>query len=67
MELKVRHKSMKAFGESLADAEEQLKIINRYVGLPSFEDKFESIGLGPLTSSKIEIFQVNVGKMCNQV
>ncbi len=32
-----------------------------------FGEKFESIGVGPLKADKIEIFQVNVGKMCNQV
>ena len=67
MEFKARHKSMKASGEQLAIAGEQLKIINQPAGLPSFDSKFESIGIGPLTTSKIEIFQVNVGKMCNQV
>jgi len=67
MELKVRHKSMKAFGEKLASANEQLTIINQPAGLSSFESKYESIGVGPLTTGKIEIFQVNVGKMCNQV
>jgi radical SAM/Cys-rich protein len=67
MELKTRHKSMKAFGERLASADEQLKIINQPAGLLSYDDKFESIGIGPLTSRKIEIFQINVGKMCNQV
>jgi radical SAM/Cys-rich protein len=67
MELKTRHKSMKAFGEKLSNANEQLKIINQPAGFPSFDDKFESVGTGPLTTGKIEIFQVNVGKMCNQV
>jgi radical SAM/Cys-rich protein len=67
MELKIRHKSMKAFGERLASADEQLKIINQPAAQPAFEHKFESIGIGPLKAGKIEIFQVNVGKMCNQV
>ncbi len=67
MEVKTRHKSMKAFGEKLANANEQLKIINDPLGLPLFDNKFEAIGSGPLKAGKIEIFQVNVGKMCNQV
>ena len=67
MEVKTRHKSMKAFGERLADGAEQLRIINQPEYLPDFEDKFGAIGIGALTAGKIEIFQVNVGKMCNQV
>jgi radical SAM/Cys-rich protein len=67
MEKRTRYKSMKAFGERFANADEQLKIINQPAGMPLFDVKFESIGIGPLTSGKIEIFQVNVGKMCNQV
>jgi radical SAM/Cys-rich protein len=67
MELKIRNKSMMASGEKLANAEEQLKIINQSSGIPSFDTKLESSGNGHLTSGKIEIFQVNIGKMCNQV
>lgn len=62
-----RHKSMKAFGEALADANEQLKIINQPGTLPHFDEKFLEIGEGDLRATEIEIFQVNVGKMCNQV
>jgi radical SAM/Cys-rich protein len=51
----------------LANANEQLKILDQSNELPSFDAKYESIGVGPLRADKIEIFQVNVGKMCNQV
>lgn len=35
--------------------------------LPRFKDKLEEIGMLPLKPSSLEIFQVNLGKMCNQV
>lgn len=62
-----RNKSMRASGENLADANEQLKIINQPSKLPYFDQKLEEIGEGPLKASDIEIFQINLGKMCNQV
>ena len=65
--MKHRNKSMKAFGEELAVANEQLKIINQPNELITFEEKFNEIGIGALTATKVEILQINVGKMCNQV
>jgi len=61
--MKARHKSMKAFGENLALANEQLKIINNETGLPHFDDKYELVGEGPLKATVIEIFQINLGKI----
>jgi radical SAM/Cys-rich protein len=58
---------MKAFGENLALANEQLKIINHEGDLPHFDVKYELVGDGPLKATEIEIFQINLGKMCNQV
>ena len=65
--MQARHKSMKAFGENRAMANEQLKIINNEGDLRHFDDKFELIGEGPLKATEIETFQINLGKMCNQV
>ena len=65
--MQARHKSMKAFGENLAIANEQLKVINKGNSLPRFDEKFELVGEGRLKAAEIEIFQVNLGKMCNQV
>lgn len=63
-----RHKSMKAFGEKLANANEQLNILNQTESpFTDFDEKFETVGKGPLRATEIEIFQINVGKMCNQV
>lgn len=66
--MQIRHKSMKAFGESLALANEQLKILNdNSTTFPHFDDKYKLTGEDALTAGKVEILQVNVGKMCNQV
>jgi len=58
---------MKAFGETLADSREQLKIINKNNGFPAFDEKYKLTGEEYLKTREIEIFQVNLGKMCNQV
>lgn len=61
-------KSLKALANQLADSEYQLKILQREPErFPSFQEKLHDIGLNPLTPTEIEIFQINVGKMCNQV
>ena len=62
-------KSLKALGHSLAKAEQQLHILSNHeaVGIAEFAKKINKLGLLPLKSTGIEIFQVNVGKMCNQI
>lgn len=64
-------KSLKASGHALSSSAVQLDFIENdtfnKLGLPTFRDKLDNIGLFPLTPTQIEIFQVNVGKMCNQV
>lgn len=53
----------------LAPAAEQLRILNNGAGQSSrqpFDDALATSGLFPLTSTAIEVFQVNVGKLCNQ-
>ena len=42
--MQARHKSMKASGEELAAANEQLKIINNEENFPHFDDKYELVG-----------------------
>lgn len=46
----------------------QLDILTEYDGtvVDSFADKMDRFGMYPLRPTGIEIFQVNVGKMCNQ-
>ncbi|EMR00829.1 arsenosugar biosynthesis radical SAM (seleno)protein ArsS [Cesiribacter andamanensis] len=64
-------KSLKRQDHSLSDSFLQLEVLQarRPDGraFPRFEEKLESIGLFPLRPTQLEIFQVNVGKMCNQV
>src|SRR5687767_8846674 len=62
--------SLKAQKNKLADAHIQVDIIQHghsgnYRLIP-FQQKLEESGLYPLQPSQIEIFQVNLGKMCNQ-
>ncbi|MFN1834825.1 arsenosugar biosynthesis radical SAM (seleno)protein ArsS [Balneola sp. MJW-20] len=62
-------KSLKAEGHSLSDPRIQLDILNqhneRLKTTPKFEEKISEIGLYPLQPNEIEIFQINVGYMCN--
>jgi len=65
-------KSLKAQQHILSDLHEQLEIlqhgdkIHEYKLVP-FQQKLEASGLFPLKPTQLEIFQINVGKMCNQV
>lgn len=60
-------KSLKALQHALADAGHQIDILEHEKDLPLFTDKMNQAGLLPLHPTQPEIFQVNVGKMCNQV
>jgi radical SAM/Cys-rich protein len=53
----------------LALANRQVEILSdqHSLGIPSFADKLREIGMLPLKPVQTEIFQVNLGKMCNQV
>ena len=64
-------KSLKASHHQLANSAFQIQSLETEVhdrlGLTPFRDKMQTIGLFPLKATGVEIFQVNVGKMCNQV
>lgn len=66
-------KSLKAEHNILADAQEQIEILEHGANhddayrLVPFQQKLEAIGLYPLQPNALEVFQINVGKMCNQV
>ena len=66
-------KSLKAQHNILADAHEQIEILEHGVNhddafrIIPFQQKLEAIGLYPLLPRALEVFQINVGKMCNQV
>lgn len=63
-------KSLHARHHQLADHQRQIEILENDIvhsGQPTtFKKKIEAIGQYPLRPSKIEIFQANVGYMCNQ-
>jgi len=59
-------KSLLAQHHNLSTAENQIQFLESST-LPNFSDKLKQQGLFPLTTNKLEIFQINVGKMCNQV
>jgi radical SAM/Cys-rich protein len=62
-------KSLIAQSHSLSNPKTQLDVINnqndRVKNLDKFEKKLNEIGLYPLKPTGIEIFQINVGYMCN--
>jgi len=64
-------KSLKRQQSNLANAQVQLDILEHGqmgdFALVPFQQKLEESGLYPLKPTGVEIFQVNVGKMCNQV
>lgn len=62
-------KSLKRLNHKLSTPEGQIEILDdaESINIPSFEDKLSDISLFPLKPTNIDIFQVNVGKMCNQV
>lgn len=60
-------KSLKANNHELADAGRQMQIIDQSAdGFPRFRERLSQVGIQTLRSNRIEILQVNVGKMCNQ-
>ena len=60
-------KSLKARGHSLSDFNQQIDVLEHTIELVPFQQQLEQIGFLPLRPSGVEIFQVNIGKMCNQV
>jgi radical SAM/Cys-rich protein len=62
-------KSLKTISHDLSDPTYQLDVLNNYSESlrqqPKFKEKLEQIDLFPLTPTGIEIFQINVGYMCN--
>lgn len=62
-------KSLKVLQHPLANSKNQLHILegDNQIRHPLFKDKVADLGMFPLQSAEVEIFQINVGKMCNQV
>ncbi len=57
--------SLQASRHPLAATDEQEKTLAR-TGAPEFDDVMARSGLPALQTSRIEVLQVNVGKLCNQ-
>jgi radical SAM/Cys-rich protein len=70
MAVKQKSKSLKSRGEELSDTFFQLNILNGKEVVdetfPSFTEKVKETGMFPLRPVGIEIFQINIGKLCNQ-
>ncbi|HSN08665.1 MAG TPA: arsenosugar biosynthesis radical SAM (seleno)protein ArsS [Hanamia sp.] len=68
--IKDRKISLKGQHQKLAEAAVQLRILEHSdvgkTSLVPFDKKLATSGLYPLKPTSIEIFQVNIGKMCNQ-
>jgi radical SAM/Cys-rich protein len=50
----------------LASAAEQLKVLAQPSAHPPFEMQLDRAGLSPLRATGITVFQINIGKLCNQ-
>ncbi len=66
--VKIKLKSLKATANSLSKAEHQLPILEQNpTRFTPFHTQLNTIGLRPLRPTALEVFQINLGKMCNQV
>ncbi len=61
------HKSLSSRSNPLASATHQLDILEHGSEITPFGEKLRETGVGPMRPGSLEIFQVNIGKMCNQV
>lgn len=59
--------SLQKRSSPLASPYEQLKVLDQTGSVPEFADTLLKHGYSSLLASEIEIFQINVGKLCNQV
>ncbi len=75
--VKQRSKTLSSRGNELADTFYQLKVISFDLPfgkngqkpeniIPPFEEKLQEAGLYPLHPHGLQIFQINIGKLCNQ-
>jgi len=70
MGVKQRSKSLSRKQSDLADTFVQLSVLTgndeRAASFPSFAERVLDVNEGPLQPRAIEIFQINIGKLCNQ-
>jgi radical SAM/Cys-rich protein len=62
----LKHKSLAAQKHELSETSHQLDLIDQS-GLVRFENNLGASGLFPLMPLELDTFQINLGKMCNQV
>lgn len=60
-------KSLSSRHNVFASSQHQIEVLEHQAEFPSFSEKLEDAGLFPLKPDHIDIFQINIGKMCNQV
>lgn len=70
MAIHQKSKSLASRGSELSNSFFQLEVLNGHeaveASFPSFGEKVANLGFQPLRPSGIEIFQINIGKLCNQ-
>lgn len=70
MAIKQKTKSLSAKGSRMSDTFVQLNVLNgRDISdakFPRFSDKLANQGHRPFKPTEIEVFQLNIGKLCNQ-
>ncbi|AYV54736.1 radical SAM/Cys-rich domain protein [Leptospira kmetyi] len=62
-------KSLQSRGSELVSPERQFQVLKEvfsHKNLPSFADQLKNSGVGALRPVSTEIFQMNLGKLCNQ-
>ncbi|MCY4419173.1 MAG: arsenosugar biosynthesis radical SAM protein ArsS [Cytophagales bacterium] len=65
----MRKKSLQAAHNPLSSSEAQLDILSdlsSQKSYPLFQDKIKGVEQDVLRAGKIDVFQINIGKMCNQ-
>jgi radical SAM/Cys-rich protein len=58
--------SLIARNSPIASTAEQRRLLNEIQSCPPFGDKMRQAGLDPFHATGITVFQVNLGKLCNQ-
>ena len=70
MGVKQKGKSLKSRGTDLSNSFFQLNVLNGKdlidTKFPNFSEKVGNLGFKPLLPVELEIFQINIGKLCNQ-
>jgi len=70
MAIHQKSKSLASRGSDLSNTFYQLEVLNGHeakeANFPRFDEQVGNLGYAPLTATGIEVFQINIGKLCNQ-